>query len=43
MALGLRVDDNDKPGADGTDKDLVWPATYNTFAPKEASIVVVFE
>ena len=42
MCLGLGIDDNDAPGAD-LQKMMVWPATYNTFADKSASAVVVFE
>ncbi len=40
--LGFTIDDNDVPGAD-LQRTEVWPASFNTFAPKEDSAWVVFE
>lgn len=40
--LGIMIDDNDEPGTD-QQRTLAWPATFSTFAPKEAGGLLLFE
>lgn len=40
--IGFMIDDNDVPGSDAY-KNIVWPATYNTFSDKENGAYAVFE
>jgi len=40
--IGFMIDDNDVPGSDSF-KNIVWPATYGTFANKEEGAWAVFE
>jgi len=40
--IGFFINDNDTPGAD-EQKLLAWPATYGTFAVKEAGALATFE
>jgi hypothetical protein len=39
--LGFMIDDNDEPGTD-VQRLLVWPATYETFNPKEDGALATF-